>query len=279
MKRHGKRRRLLLLGAAALLAVLILPGLDTRLAVRTYQVESGKLTAPVRLALITDFHSCDYGEGQSELMDAVRSAQPDLVLLGGDILDDGLPPDHALELAGLLSEEFPCYYVSGNHEHRSGRTEEYKEFLRSLGVTVLEGERITVTAGEQALDLCGVDDPSVAEGLWPAQLAACADGDTGRYTILLAHRPERVDAYRAYSFDLILAGHAHGGQWRIPGLINGLVAPNQGVFPQYAGGQYDLGTSTMVVSRGLARESTRIPRLYNRPELVVVDLTPSQSQP
>ena len=278
MRRKG-RRRLLLLGAAALLAALIVPGLDSRLAVRTYQVESGKLTGPARLALITDFHSCDYGEGQGELLDALRAARPDLVLLGGDILDDGLPPDHALELAVLLSEEFPCYYVSGNHESRSGRVSEYKESLRALGVAVLEGERVTVTAGEQSLDLCGVDDPSVGEDRWAAQLAACAAGGGGRYTVLLTHRPERIDAYLAYPFDLVLAGHAHGGQWRIPGLINGLMAPNQGAFPKCAGGRYDLGETVLVVSRGLARESTRIPRLYNRPELVLVDLTPSQSQP
>lgn len=273
MRGQRKRRRLLLLGAAVLLAALIVPGLDTHLAVRTYQVESGKLTGPVRLALITDFHSCDYGEGQAALMDAVRAAAPDLVLLGGDILDDDLPPDNALELAGLLAAEFPCYYVSGNHEYRSGRVSEYKESLRALGVTVLEGERVTVTVGDQALDLCGVDDPSIGEDRWSAQLAACAAGEGGRYTVLLTHRPERIDTYLEYPFDLILAGHAHGGQWRIPGLVNGLIAPNQGVFPKYAGGRYDLGESVLVVSRGLARESTRIPRFYNRPELVLLDLS------
>ena len=73
---------------------------------------------------------------------------------------------------------------------------------------------------------------------------------------------------------LLLAGHAHGGQWRLPGLLNGLFAPDQGLFPTYAGGRYALGDTTLLVSRGLARESTRLPRFYNRPELVMVELRP-----
>ena len=75
-------------------------------------------------------------------------------------------------------------------------------------------------------------------------------------------------------FELVLAGHAHGGQWRLPGLLNGLFAPDQGLFPTYAGGRYALGDTTLLVSRGLARESTRLPRFYNRPELVMVELRP-----
>lgn len=92
------------------------------------------------------------------------------------------------------------------------------------------------------------------------------------YTILLTHRPERLDVYCQYGFDLVLAGHAHGGQWRIPGIVNGLWAPNQRLFPAYAGGRYEQNGTTMIVSRGLARESTWLPRWYNRPELVIIDL-------
>ena len=270
------RRRWIALAAAAAVAALVLPGLDGRLAVRTYPAPAGGLTGPVRLALITDLHSCGYGPGQGELLDAVRRAAPDLVLLGGDILDDRLPPDHGLELLAALAAEYPCWYVTGNHEFWSGKAALYKETLRGMGIAVLEGDRVTVEVRGQALDLCGLDDPAAGEDRWAEQLAACAAGDEGRYTVLLTHRPERVEAYRAGRFDLILAGHAHGGQWRIPGLVNGVIAPNQGLFPPYAGGCYALGASTLVVSRGLARESTRIPRFYNRPELVLVDLLPGE---
>jgi len=96
-----------------------------------------------------------------------------------------------------------------------------------------------------------------------------------QFTLLLSHRPERIEDYLGYPFDLILSGHAHGGQWRLPGIVNGLYAPNQGLFPKYAGGRYDFEDTAFLVSRGLARESTKIPRVFNRPELVVVDLIPA----
>ena len=96
--------------------------------------------------------------------------------------------------------------------------------------------------------------------------------DSDSYNIILSHRPDYFDTYTAQDYDLALCGHAHGGQWRIPGILNGLYAPNQGLFPKYAGGLYEEDGTTMIVSRGLARESTRIPRLYNRPELVIIDL-------
>ena len=87
-----------------------------------------------------------------------------------------------------------------------------------------------------------------------------------------AQRCESLGDYAALGFDLVLCGHAHGGQWRIPGLVNGVYAPNQGILPPYAGGRYDAGGTTMIVSRGLARETTAVPRIWNRPELVVAEL-------
>ena len=96
--------------------------------------------------------------------------------------------------------------------------------------------------------------------------------ENGNYTILLSHRPEFFELYAAQGFDLALCGHAHGGQFRIPGILNGLYAPNQGFFPKYAGGEYHKKRTVMIVSRGLARESTRVPRFYNRPELVIIDI-------
>ena len=120
------------------------------------------------------------------------------------------------------------------------------------------------------LPLYGKIDGSFREQ--PRQAAAQAEG--ARYTILLTHRPEQPELYTLLGFDLVLAGHAHGGQWRIPGVLNGLYAPDQGLFPRYAGGRYELDGTVMIVSRGLARESTRVPRFYNRPELVMIELKP-----
>lgn len=272
-----KRSKKLLLAGGIAAALLVWAGLDTSLTVQIYTVESGKVEAPVRLALLTDLHSCDYGEGQRELLDAVEEQDPDLVLLGGDIVDDGLemPEERALATVEALAERWPTYYVTGNHEYRTGRAEEIKELLAGRGAVVLEGTCALVTVGEQTLQICGVDDPAVGAAVWQSQLedvTAALEGDV--CSILISHRPERVADYTGRGFDLVLSGHAHGGQWRIPLLGVGLIAPNQGLFPRYAGGTYDLEGTTLVVSRGLARESTRIPRLYNPPEEVVVDLVP-----
>ena len=272
-----KRSKKLLLAGGIAAALLVWAGLDTSLTVQIYTVESGKVEAPVRLALLTDLHSCDYGEGQRELLDAVEEQDPDLVLLGGDIVDDGpeMPEERALTTVEALAERWPTYYVTGNHEYRTGRVEEIKELLAGRGAVVLEGTCALVTVGEQTLQICGVDDPAVGAAVWQSQLedvTVALEGDV--CSILISHRPERVADYTGRGFDLVLSGHAHGGQWRIPLLGVGLIAPNQGLFPRYAGGTYDLEGTTLVVSRGLARESTRIPRLYNPPEVVVVDLVP-----
>lgn len=255
-------------------------GLDSRLTVPHYQIESEKLSGGVRVALITDLHCCDYGQGQRELLDAVAAEEPNLVLLGGDIVDDdpSLPVENAYTVVKALAEQYPTYYVTGNHEFWSGQVEEIKETMASCGAVVLAGAWEDVTINGQNLRICGVDDPAVGTVEWKTQMTRVGEAaDGSRFTILVTHRPERVEEYIQYNFDLTVAGHAHGGQWRLPGLINGLLAPNQGLFPKYAGGLYRLGGQTMVVSRGLARESTRIPRLFNRPELVVLELVPQGS--
>jgi predicted MPP superfamily phosphohydrolase len=144
----------------------------------------------------------------------------------------------------------------------------------------------------QCIDLCGVEDPDVYRircdkkadprgykrakkeklDVFGRQLEAVKAQTTGHFTVLLSHRPEEFDRYVACGFDLVLCGHAHGGQWRIPGVLNGLFAPDQGIFPRYAGGRYDRDGTTMIVSRGLARESTLVPRIFNPPELVIVTI-------
>ena len=268
-----KRKRQIALFAACAAAVTAVIAMDDRLKIQTYALKSEKLAGHIRVVLLTDLHSCVYGEGQRELLDAVEAQHPDVVLLGGDIVDDELAPEPALTAVKALAAAYPVYYVTGNHECWSGAAEAIRAELASYGVTVLTGACDTVLFQGQPVNLCGVDDPAVGEEAWKVQLERCAhQADPAYFTLLLTHRPERVAAYRAYPFDLILAGHAHGGQWRAPGLLNGLLAPDQGLFPAYAGGEYAVGEGTMIVSRGLARESTRVPRLFNPPELVVIDL-------
>ena len=252
---------------------------DSRLKMQHYTITSEKIQTPIRLLLLSDLHSCAYGERQAILIDAIDRQAPDAILLGGDICDDVLPHDNTKALLQEIADRYLCYYVTGNHEYWSGEIDDILQLFRSYGVHILSGSSDTVDFNGQSVNICGITDPdairysnfkkSTEEQLESLKAAAA----NGNYTVLLAHRPELIEQYAVYGFDLVLSGHAHGGQWRIPGLINGVYAPNQGWFPPYAGGKYEVHGTTMIVSRGLARETTRIPRIFNRPELVVVDVT------
>ena len=278
---------MILLLLLAVLLLLILPGFYNGLAIRRYSVEATGIARPVRIALVTDLHSCAYGPGQRELLEAIDAQAPDLILLGGDIFDDGLPDDNAEAFLRGIGGRYPVYYVTGNHEYWSGEDSFARKMaiLEECGIVRLSGETVVFEANGSRITICGVDDPYAwadsygfaerTEGSFREQVSELAShAEGGEYTILLTHRPELLDVYSHYDFDLVLAGHAHGGQWRIPGIMNGLYAPNQGLFPAYAGGRYEQNGTVMIVSRGLARESTRVPRWYNRPELVIIDLEP-----
>lgn len=254
---------------AALTAGMLAAG-NPFLVVRRYRVLSKKITSRIRIGLVTDLHSCYYGKKQKNLLCALERENPDILLLGGDIIDDIHSPKNALQFLSSAAKRYPTFYVSGNHECRKGLTLTREMVLRS-GVSVLAGTCNFMQIGGEKISLCGVDDPFIGEEQFCQQLANCAAQKDG-FSILLSHRPERIFQYLQYGFDLVLAGHAHGGQWRIPKVLNGLYAPNQGFFPSYAGGKYDFKNTTLIVSRGLARETTVVPRIFNRPELVIIDI-------
>ena len=269
-------RRAVVIG---LLLLFFIPGFYNKLKIVNYTVESDKIDTPVRIALITDLHSCRYGDHESELIDAVDSQNPDIILLGGDIFDDKSGNENTVDFLQGINGRYPVYYVTGNHEFWGGvdRYNEQMSILEDMGIPRLQGDVLSLDINGNSIGLAGVDDYDgylVDEDLILEDqfVDAYLNLDAQSYNIILAHRPEYIDTYAAHNYDLALCGHAHGGQWRIPGLLNGLYAPNQGLFPEYAGGLYVVDNTTMIVSRGLARESTRIPRLYNRPELVIIDL-------
>ena len=270
--RQGNRRRALLpaLAGGALLTAALWQGLT----VRKYQLHTHKTAAPVRLALLSDLHAALYGPGQSRLLEEIARQAPDAVVLAGDFYDEGHGPENTDALLSALGAEYPCFYVTGNHEGRVGGLPALRDKLAGWGVTVLAGAGAALEVRGETLLICGVDDPEICgEAGWLEQLSACRalTGD-GTLAVLLSHRPERTEYFRASGFDLVLAGHAHGGQVRIPGLLNGLAAPHQGFFPDYAGGRYDLDGTTLIVGRGLSRGLP--PRIFNPPELAVIDLLP-----
>ena len=279
-KELSPRKKKIRLIFLILLLAFVIPGLDQRMLVRHYELDAEEITSPVRIVLITDLHSCRYGKNQETLLNAIDEQHPDIIALAGDIFDDERSNELTETVITGISETYPCYYVTGNHECWStadGFSHDI-EFLKEHNVHVLSGEMEILEINQEKINLCGVDDPDgygyfLTKDTTEKQLqtvnALCQNGN---YSILLSHRPELFPDYQNLDFDLVLCGHAHGGQWRIPFLLNGLYAPNQGFFPKFAGGFYQESGVTMIVSRGLARESTRVPRFYNRPELVVIDL-------
>lgn len=269
-----------ILPVLAILVVLTLIVLDERLILRTYTVASPKLTAEVRLAVVTDFHSSDNADDVAAM---VASCAPDAVLLVGDLFDDDTqnrPTERTLSLMRQLSELYPCYYVSGNHEAWTGEMDALYQQTEEAGVTVLRMSSGVLTVRGQRIALCGVPDPyemvfSGAPDTEEQLRQALEDVDSADFTVLLAHRPELLAKYAQFPLDLVVSGHAHGGQVRIPGVLNGLYAPNQGWFPKLAGGAYTQDGTTLIVSRGLAVR-TRLPRIFNRPEVVLVRCVPAE---
>ncbi len=266
-----------------LIVIVILVGvsviaLDQRLIVRNYEVASDLVNEPIRLVVISDLHSTVYGEGQEVLIKLIAAQEPDVILLAGDIVDNNLPEEPAYLFMEKVVEIAPTYYVMGNHEFWSGFAGGIRQEATILGVNVLRNEMATMSVGEQTIAIYGIDDPEFVKyehrdgDDWAVALGNLwQENPFEGFKILISHHPEKVGVYRQFDFDLIVSGHAHGGQVRIPFLVNGLAAPDQGLFPKYAGGDYQLSDETrLIVSRGTVINS--YPRVFNRPEVVVIDL-------
>ena len=232
------------------------------------------------IAHISDLHNTEFGLQQERLLQKLAEAEPDLIAITGDLLDSYHPDiTVAMEFINGAIAIAPIYYVTGNHESRLPELyAQLCEQMESAGVVVLDNKAVTLEYGSSAVTLLGIDDPTFSaesdqyednEQVISAQLDALLD-EQSEYTILLSHRPELLDVYHEAGIDLVLCGHAHGGQIRLP-FIGALLAPNQGFFPEYTAGLYHQGGTQMVVSRGLGNSSFPI-RINNPPELVVITL-------
>lgn len=280
-----KKLKIGIMVLVGLLVVFIGLGLYNGLKVQHYDIDAQGIDMPVKIAVIADLHSCSYGKNQEKLVLPLIRQAPDIVVMVGDIFDDVRADDNTETFIKQISKLYPCYYVTGNHEFWSS-DDAFKEkmsILDKYSVKRLSNEVETVTIKGQKINLAGVDDPSL---YWKASTHYYDNtttfkdevekvkrlSDNGNYTILMSHRPESIGLYAKCGFDLVLSGHAHGGQWRIPGILNGVYAPDQGLFPRYAGGKYVVDGTTMIVSRGLANQGSLVPRFYNRPELVILDI-------
>ena len=228
-----------------------------------------------RIVQVSDFHNSMFGKDQSKILKKLKEAKPDFILITGDLIDRrNTKIDVAVSFVEEAIEVAPIYFVTGNHEVRSGEYDILKTKLIDEGVIVLDNESVILKSGQSTLKLSGIIDPGKIEGSGKVKKVnaslASIEGESADFSILLAHRPDLLKVYAKYDYDLIFSGHAHGGQFRFP-FIGGLLAPDQGFFPKYDSGQFRLGKTTMIVSRGLGNSIFPF-RLFNGPELIVVKL-------
>lgn len=251
-----------------------------RLVVRNYTIKTDKLlpTQSVKIVLITDLHSHMYGKGQQNIVKKIMVQNPDIIALAGDIADDQVPIYGTEVFLKAIKDIAPIYYVTGNHEIWTRDVSNVKDIFRSYGVRVLENNYEKVHINGIDLIIAGIEDPDIIPyerpgSNWYEEVkeGLLNVGNKEAYKILLSHRPELVDFYDTLNVDIVLSGHAHGGQVRIPFILNGLYAPHQGFFPKYAGGLYEHENYTHIVSRG-ASFNPKLPRIFNPPELVSITI-------
>ena len=227
---------------------------------------------------LSDLHSKSFGKNQQRLANILDKSKPDMIVITGDLVDQKHYDEQvALELVNQAVEIAPVFFVMGNHEWWSGQFGSLEKQLIKAGVYVLRNSWQTIEVDGQKIVICGIDDPAAAGnqydegGFIEQQLQETLSKlSKDNFKILLSHRPEKLTLYAQYEANLVLSGHAHGGQFRIP-FIGGLVAPNQGFFPKYTSGVYGDKDTTMIVSRGLGNSIIPL-RILNRPEVIEIVL-------
>lgn len=227
---------------------------------------------------ISDLHNKSFGNNQERLLKKIRGISPDILVVTGDLIDRRkYDLDTAMIFINGALKIAPVYYVSGNHEAWSGDYENIRQHLLDAGVQILDDGKVKLIRGEEAIEILGLSDPDFLtsnyidgtnSSLLKEHLITMSNDAV--FQILLSHRPELFNLYAHEKIDLAFAGHAHGGQVRLP-FIGGLVAPDQGLFPKYTSGIYRQKESSLVVSRGLGNSIIPM-RIFNRPEIVVVTL-------
>lgn len=242
-----------------------------------------------RIVQISDLHNAKFGKDNQKLVDKIRECEPDMIVLTGDLVDSNhTNVDRAVQFVNEIVKICPVYYVTGNHEYWL-EASEYDELMSGLtraGAVILDDQVVEISRGDAKFRLVGLDDRSLSDGTLEALLSdesirhdqagqkeETADNENSEkkeFTVVLAHEPQYLARYAGIGVDLVLSGHAHGGQFRLP-FVGGIVAPDQGFLPEYTAGEYYMDGTEMIVSRGLGNSVIPV-RLFNYPEIVCVEL-------
>lgn len=272
-----RKRRIILITALVLVLILGALMLDSacRIVVTEHTLSSEKLPGSFEgftIVQLSDIHGRNFGRDNACLLKAVNEAEPDIIVITGDLADKDAEMSVIDSLLDALTDIADVYYVSGNHEWGFGRIGELKELFAEHGVRYLANEYTLLERDGESVVLAGVEDPNAYfDMLRPDELVESIDSEQGDcYRILLGHRNYWAEKYPALNVDLIFCGHAHGGIVRLPG-VGGLLGTGFELFPENVDGAIESGRYTMIVSRGIGN-SVPLPRLFNNPEIVVVRL-------
>lgn len=242
-----------------------------------YQLTSDRVSRNIRFVLLSDLHLREYGQDSALLVQDIAALRPDVILLCGDMVTYGVPEyDGILSLCRQLAEIAPAFSVMGNHEDEKIFLEgdsALPERFAETGVEVLRNRAVTLELGEDRLEIVGLSGSAHGYTLYGGQ--TCMEGlepDYDGLRVVMAHLPTLFpEKLAGYAFDLGVAGHTHGGVIRLP-KFGGLYSDEEGLLPTYDGGTYGLENGAgLIVSRGLG-SSGKVPRIFNLPELVVIDV-------
>ncbi len=248
---------------------------DNRIETVYYPMQSNRIPASFsgfRIAQVSDLHNDALGDGNASLLKLLQDAEPDVIAVTGDLIDSRKTDTQiALRFMQKALQIAPVYYVTGNHEIALYATyPPFERELRNAGVTVLNNESVLLEQNGQNIVLLGLSDPNANDLARDERIALMQSCSQEYFTVVLSHRPELFDDYCTARADVVLTGHAHGGQVRLP-FLGGLYAPGQGLLPQYDAGLFTQGTTHMIVSRGIGNSLFPF-RVNNRPELAVIEL-------
>ena len=250
----------------AVAAVIFLIQQTNTLKISHYTWQSGRVPQVFdgfRIVQLSDLHSKRFGRAQERLLRAVRAAEPDIIALTGDFIDDHTRNLNAVrELLEGIRGLAPIYFVEGNHDTTSPFRGALLALLSQYDVTILDGytqleRKCNVTSLSATMSLAGFPYWEPWNFRYPAD-------------IVLYHSPEMFFEFAAKGCGLVIAGHNHGGQVALPS-GRALIGPRIEFFPQYSSGVYHESGATMILSRGLG--VSRIPfRAFATPEIVVIEL-------
>ena len=258
---------------------------NERIVVTSFEAESKQLPDAFdsyRIVQISDLHNDEFGKDNKKLLALIKEIKPDIIAITGDLLDSRRTDvEKALNFASQASQIAPCYYVTGNHESRMDEEfEQLQTGMMEAGVNVLRNEKLVLKKAGSQITIVGIDDPrfvvatdkvSKMERVIGEMLKEILqDVPKEEFVLLLSHRPELFKMYCEQEVDLVLTGHVHGGQVRIP-YIGGIIGPGQGILPDYDAGLYEADDTKMILSRGLGQSIVPF-RVNNPPELVVLEL-------